>query len=964
MGRGRPKFSFPIPGRKSHANIDESTSNSNISIPVPAQPVPTWSPRLEEPSSSYSKAERILGTAGTPHYPLSHAQSHQSIPQSPGYMTITVSEADSDYTEKSMGIDEGGFFSTKRPSVVRRPSSNILGTGYPDNDRRGSHSSSLSRRLLPKTSNGTMNSHYDAQNSPLAVSQQTSASAVRDRALRKGQAPILTDSPLFPSADPYEFDNKKENRKSKPARLDLSKLFPKPRSSGPQDVAKPLLSPNKLVNSPSAMSTISEYFPRPMTREPTPTPRGHAKLTKSGKRQQVPTTQHQQRPTSPARLHKRDVYDNAKINVRRPPRGIQHWFDGLGDDSDEVEEEGQRHIEAAQPMPAREPPRAPVRQSSLGRLIDNTIPQPRRNPHALAPGGHTKHDPYASAKSRIGYHLDQFSVQSQTSLISIKTKESAFSKTNLQDSSVLSISSSEDEDEREQPQTTRYNVRDSIGSVDDHGDIIIAEAHAFEVRPRYGRRVSESKMSLISTSTNAATIEVMYSPEPPITPQFPSRPSHGNRRSSHFRQPSVIPEDDFVRPKTATQPPISPSTVSVHSMRTSVSEPRRPGHKLMAVTQEEEALLEMMRQKRAAMAKQSFSEGYQTAVKEDIRQRTPPEQTKPLRTSGFLAMDSPTSGPVRVVNTPSRKSVSSVSSPLLLPPPRGRSRRVDQEYINSGTSVLRDSSSCDPASGRRPPPVSVSSFAHQLSPPPELSPLDIFPSTPSRAHSPVPTITEASIASPTTSDRNSTPASPITPGLRHGEADVDVKVAGSEPSYSGDVDADDVAALESGIIDHPTVGMKAENSHSSQISGHRRRRTASSGADIPTFSPARASPQHPLLHDLARVSEASSRTPSIIEPAFPIPKKNSKRVSSLTSSTNPRPRSRTSSTHSAQTSSPSLAPSDRRSSKAPSRGNSITSIKRESVAIGSASTRCSVSEDVLAAWGSLGGMRDYNAGRM
>jgi hypothetical protein len=59
----------------------------------------------------------------------------------------------------------------------------------------------------------------------------------------------------------------------------------------------------------------------------------------------------------------------------------------------------------------------------------------------------------------------------------------------------------------------------------------------------------------------------------------------------------------------------------------------------------------------------------------------------------------------------------------------------------------------------------------------------------------------------------------------------------------------------------------------------------------------------------------------------------------------------------ATTSSPGLTPFDRRSSRGVSRGSSISSIKRESVAVGTASTRCSVSEDVLAAWGSLGGGR-------
>ncbi|ORY13067.1 hypothetical protein BCR34DRAFT_469356, partial [Clohesyomyces aquaticus] len=337
-----------------------------------------------------------------------------------------------------------------------------------------------------------MRSYYDPQRSPPSISQQTSASAVRDMALRKGRPPVASPReydghPDLPMSHAELDHRKREHRKSKPARLDLSKLFPKPRSNTSSERPGVLLSPNKLVNSPSAMSTASEYFPRPMTREPTPTPnapRPQAKLTKSSKRQQAPPAQ-PPRPISPVRLHERDEYDSAKINVRRPPRGIQHWFDAVGESSDEDYNEAKPVREAVRgPVPAvsRGPPPAPVRKSSLGRLVPERDGHPRK---ALTPQyggrkeayGQTK-PAYTHANQAPSHHLNS---PSQYSLSSTKTKESALSKSNLQDSSVLSFSSSEDDEEIRAPMTRKFDLRDSIDiGEDQEGDIVIGKARAFE----------------------------------------------------------------------------------------------------------------------------------------------------------------------------------------------------------------------------------------------------------------------------------------------------------------------------------------------------------------------------------------------------------------------------------------------------------------------------------------------------
>jgi hypothetical protein len=948
MGRHRgPKFFFPLPGRKSNSK-DDKRDNSDTLTPIPSNSshpsVSDLSPRFGEPSTSThsnSKAQRVLGTAGPP---FRAPPQPPSVPPSPGYMTITVSEPDSDFDERASSRRgrNGSLAPPQRPNLSNRASSNILPADMAEMERRGSNCSSVSRHLNERTSNSTLRSHYDRQSSPLAISQQTSDSAVRDMALRKGKPQIRTyahdEHQPSPLMHEYPNEERKEQRRGKPARLDLSKLFPKPRGDHKRGHGVPMLSPTKLVNSPTAMSTSSEIFPRPMTREPTPE-RSPAKLTKS-KRNQAPVFQ-PARSTSPVRLYKRDEYDSAKINVRRPPPGIQHWFEGYDEDSDEMDEKEPAPVHAPRPLNLANSQPAPPRKSSLK-------PQPT-----------TRVSQYMQ-ESRKGHHLyanmavahSQLSVQSQSSLATTRTKESSISKANLQDSSILSFSSSEDEDEEDARVRRKVSVRDSIDMTDLQGDIIIGRAQTMDVRPQHTRQQSTGKLSLMSTSTNTATIEMIYTPEPytPVIPHRFPRPLSSNRRSSHVRQPSIIPEDDGVRPKTATDQPMSPSA---QSFRTTKSEPRSSkSEKLMAVTAEEMALLEALRKKRADMAQQHWVEGYATAVKqEEVRQTTPPEGASSLhRTSGFLSNESPSVSPIRVVETKKkavRKSIAPTPTPLLVPP-RGRSSM--SKDISVGMSMLRDSSSCGPRHSRKPSPISI---AHQLSPPPEFSPLDPFPSSPTQS---------ASIASLTTTNHPSPLPSPVTPGPRHGEGDVLVKVASSEPSCD---DEEEVTPLETGVIDAPTGSIKPDDSNSNQL---QRRRTASSGAEASVVLLSKSSYRD--LGDLTTVSEASSRAPSVTDtaPSLPkLPKKSHHRQSTLTLSTIGLPKSRHGSIASRQNSINSLRTASPHSvterKKTASRVSSISSIKRESVTLGSASTRCSVSEDVLAAWGSLGGLRDYEGAR-
>ncbi|EUC45851.1 hypothetical protein COCMIDRAFT_36454 [Bipolaris oryzae ATCC 44560] len=907
--RGQKKFSFALPRRprsksqKTHATTAAATDDyddyddSTRSIP-PSIPN---SRRMSRHDETISKAHQILGTSNSLHYSTS----------SPGYTSLVISETSADsHLDDWKTVSTAG--SSSRPAMSKQPSSNVLGRIYSGERKWGSDHSSTSYRLHPQASSSTIRSHYDAKNSPLSISQQTSDSAIRDRALRRGRTPVLTDKGydgyVASAASPVILDQgrkKKEPRKSKPARLDLSRLFPKPRDNSNQRHGNAMLSPTKMVKSPAAMSMNSEYFHHSPSRDRTP--------QKPPKSSHNNNTSHynsaEYRGTSPVRKIERDEYDNAKVHVRRPPKGVQHWFDAL-DDSEESAEEIQK-------APAS---RAAYSHGEVNRSAsDAQTSQPAGNsvfgPRLQNSTNVYKRDSFALEDIVDIRHLtspSQYSVNTYHSQTSSRTKESALSKTNLQDSSVLSFSSSEDEGETNPAQSRHTLNRQSVDSADYSGEIMIGRAQAYEVRSLHHRQHSAGKMSTHSTSTNAATIDIIYTPEPPPLPTYRysrNRTYSGSKRTSHVRQPSVILEDEDSRPRTAFNEPLSPSRRSVASSRTSASAPQPhsdSSRKFMQVTPEEEALLELMRKKRAAMHRHCGSQS---------QSRDPSE-----------------SGSVCAVDTRARERTSSNASVPHQSSTRGRAARVD---VAIGTSQLRDSSVSDAWSDRHHSPASRGRSPRCL----------VASSETSRRHrspprSPTPAESGTSL---TTTDHPSPLPSPMTPGRYVDDLGVNVKVANSDTSN----ELDDMSPLNQGAVGAPLENGKSDSSH--EMSAHRRRRTASSDADM-TFP---VPPTHGI-RDLTPVSEASSRPPSIVEPPAPKPKKKATRHISELALGTIETRPRQSSAHSTATRTSSQGSTYVNSAgKTRSRHLSpdcITSNSRTST-----DSRDSVSDDVLAAWNSLGG---------
>ena len=928
MGR-MSRFAFPLSGRKAaQRDADDAASSAS-----------DWTRRYDHaPSLPPSKASRLLGTVASSSRLRPPPPDH-----SPTYVSITVSEADHDDDDliqsAALAVNDGvDPVPAPRPAMFARPSSTLLPAALePTATCSPSQDSGHIGRLRHQMSSSTMQSHYDASSSPLSISQQTSASAVRDHGLRKGYPSVTclhaqsAPSTADDASSHHSHDTANEPSKKKPARLDLSSLFPRPKANGRND-RNALLSPSKLVSSPAALSATSDTF----------RPKASTKLTKQRRLEPQPVEH-----PPPRVVVQRDPFDNAKVNVRRPPRGIQHWWDGLGDDSDASDGGTEAALAPALAASASRPNTAPASKDVVRTTLrpSASVPNTQQDVHRHV--AHNKHPTVASA-SQHSVH----SLRSHVSNVSAKTKESAFAHCNLHDSSVLSMSSGEEDESGDE----------ASAATDYDGEIQIGKAHTMDFRPQSRwtradnrssmRPPSVSKASLRSVSTNAATIEVMYSPEV-ASPTVP-RPNF-SRKSFHSRQSSTA-TDGPLRSRGSSvgqihplaRPPSAASS-GVRSILTTRSEPRprTDQHKLMAVTEEEKALLEMMRRKREAMGKTSGAGTPKLAEEMDSPSLSHRSESSVLKASARPSASRMSSlvsmGSFSASTTASRKSLLDAALPPL-PNSRGKAPRNSARESVSAPRLRIDTPSMDLDSRSNSDSKcsnTPSSLSQRRSPTLELSDIGIL-SSPSRT--PV-----ASLVSPTTASHPSPPASPITPSLPQGTADFQVKVAGSEPSFTED---DDGMPGFVGVLDLLDKAKTADAT--ARPRSHSRRRTASSGAAVTL--PADASRPESLVS--APQALAGSHHGRAVLPKDVRTKPSAmQREQAWRASVRER----------------AASPPESNSSRSDGRfGRNVGSHARESARphgrarqhadAGAVHPRASVSEDVLAAWGSLGGLRGFPGG--
>lgn len=409
---------------------------------------------------------------------------------------------------------------------------------------------------------GTLRSFYDPLKAPLAVSQQTSASAVRDRALRKGQ-PIIHVSSSQPdfqaplrtrrsAAEPD--DSPKSTRSHRSQKLDLSRFFGKnkgTKSSSSSSSPKPIVEESRNWGRAYKESDVQSVLTSDNTT-----------LLSSGASQRSQNT-----------VHAKDVTENAKVNVRRPPKGIQHWFEGLDEsDDDDLPEVVQS------PSPATFRP-------SLGPCRSRGAPTSR-----ISPSYQVTPDYFHFGETPAHHSEMAGSVPPQASGI-VDDHEGP----NLQGQSMLNLSSSDDE--ASEPPSPACWPEQSLGINNGPASTVSRSSSSYQGKVDDARS-SVFTMQTMMTSGSIPIIngDLFRGPLPamPAVYAFPPTPSPS------LPTPPYMQRMYSGRSQSRSRPPTVQSIPETVDSDYNVVTPGEPAH-TMRVTQEEMVLLAMMRRKRVEM---------------------------------------------------------------------------------------------------------------------------------------------------------------------------------------------------------------------------------------------------------------------------------------------------------------------------------------------------------------------------
>lgn len=494
-------------------------------------------------------------------------------------------------------------------------------------------------RLRREPSDANLPAYYDPTEQPYYVSQQTSASAVRDMALHKGVPNIFDNIGETPQRrlSLTAMKQHEVSRRSKttghgprPRKLDLVQLFPQPRPSTGR-----LLSPSRLQHSPSAMTDRADY--------PLP-PLPHESFTLNSKKSGMLDTS-SVRPSTAAsgvagknRTFDEDIFDQHKTNVRRPPKGIQNWFDAFLD-TDEDEDEDEEAIDEGpepQELPADEiqPPAYHPPSREVSRASQKSVQPPAQRPQSvtqqtqsLDPMRHERpalermheHEDSSGYRSTSDCHSWD-SIQSshlgQTQPAAVESQVEVESNSRA-GQSVLSLSDSDyDEDLEDNSSGSQVKDRPTIrDSIMDYRHVTVGAASRVGVQKLHQR--PQQLQAIRSLSHESQELE---------TKRSSSRTSVSNTTPHQTQKPLPMEPHEEMHPTAeqvalrrlhglSLESSVTNNSIGEQPLRSTPSSelPSDAAH-MMAVTEEEMMLLDLMRRKRAMMQQMSFTEGYQLAL--------------------------------------------------------------------------------------------------------------------------------------------------------------------------------------------------------------------------------------------------------------------------------------------------------------------------------------------------------------
>ena len=596
------KFSFPLPRRKPRSE----TEDINANLPRPyyndVDDYPHCSPGI--------KAEQVLGTnEPSPVTPTEKPPFWSRKPRKySSFMSVNVSDHDAD----SVPSQDQALFRNKdasvgyeqRPELARnKPSSLLLGEfDYPQgrpfrNDTRPS--------LYTARSSSTMNSSYSTTyEAPVYLQRCTVPSP---RALAAPRTPNATNAVrqgyglqcLSQGDEPEDGREAHHHPRPKPHNLDLNGLYQPPH----------IVSPS--INSPHLyMKTPSQLSATPTRHSSGGLGRGKW-LGRDWKRKGSASS----KMSDSVQIHKTDQPDlySAPYSTESTTHSPRQRLLDIGevDGSDEP-----KHEDLVGYPLSEDPISSLIRgRNDVFQRRKNSVSKRNQPPHAAesmedgAPStavNKSRSNTLDSTRSREAKSsFSNASAGSENSDYPIRKSRPDVDRLNQ---SVLSLSSSEDESEdtyTTKPRYLRHRIRESVDRTDKGDKPFVSSAQC--VIPVKPRPVLHSKTPR-RTKSRSNSSELV----PPV-PSIPSRPRPTARISSIRWQERTNAQNAMKEIENLSS--AEAQTLAIHSRATShtrsSSQQRKPSlaGKMIAVTPEEEMLLENMRRKRASIRTESSSEG-------------------------------------------------------------------------------------------------------------------------------------------------------------------------------------------------------------------------------------------------------------------------------------------------------------------------------------------------------------------
>ncbi|PYH46884.1 uncharacterized protein BP01DRAFT_422276 [Aspergillus saccharolyticus JOP 1030-1] len=545
-----------------------------------------------------SKAYKILGAADIPSHDDYSKQDDKRRSKKPSFRRspdVNSQKSGGSFVPFPTAASEA----TLPPAHLRvRASSPLLGLEYRTEDTALPAVPTASKKLHLTGSSSALFSYFSSKesttNSSLAVGTATTdLGKSEDRKSGPGQNAEPRHGPKQPKGS-----MKDSRRKMRPSRIDLSLLFPKPKAT-----AAPLLSPQRMVDSPSPISVIFEqtainpqesrthYSDHKLTKTPA---RPRASILKS-------TDHHSPEPSTTHKTKSSDWLNPSfekTMSTNEMDIALQRYSDR--EHNPQVSERSHAQFPNRDRLVMKRDPRS-TEQESRDISSNSSVSEWSRESY-LSPKTCLPPRAYrASSAGRDGANLKN-SMPKKTSKSTLRTVD-------LNHSSVLCLSSSEDEEEEEdehQDYTKGHSDASARNSVATYGEF------EPEICTASAAHTTKGTLRSVDRPISGISRGSQYSQRSQSIRRNPSMSSAGRSstatRKSQSRRSSGIPtisepEIYYGNPTVNYSKPV-PRT---RSSMTAQKETNRRS-RVIAVTRQEEHLLEAMRQRQGKITPSLFNE--------------------------------------------------------------------------------------------------------------------------------------------------------------------------------------------------------------------------------------------------------------------------------------------------------------------------------------------------------------------